>query len=171
MHRDLPKVLKNFTAFVDGNAYLGKVTELEPPKLKLKMNGHRAGSMDAEIKIDMGMEPLEATATFAEYTPDLFKKFGILSGDDVMVTFRGAVRRNGAEAEAVIIDILGTFEEMDPGSWKAGDDSSLKVKIAINYYQLEIAGEELIEIDVPNSIRKIDGVDQLESVRSALGIK
>jgi len=166
----LPKKLKKFTAFVDSNSYLGKVPELEPPKLKLKMEEYRAGAMDAPIKIDMGMESLTATATFAEYTPELHKKFGLLGAVDFPIVFRGAVRMGGAEAEAVIIEMRGDFEELDPGSWKAGDDSTLKVNIAVRYYKLTIGSEEVVEIDVENTIRSIGGVDQLASERSALGL-
>jgi phage tail tube protein FII len=37
-------------------------------------------------------------------------------------------------------------------------------------YSLEIDGRKLIEIDVDNMTRVIDGVDKLAEVRSALGI-
>ncbi len=165
----LPRKLKKFTAWVDGTGYLGKVQELEPPKLSLKTEEYRAGGMDAPVEIDMGMEKLEATATFAEYIPDLFKKFGVVEGEDVSITFRGAIKANGG-AEAVILEMRGRLRELDSGTWKAGDDSTLKVAIALRYYKATIAGEEVIEIDPVNMIRVIGGVDQLASERSALGI-
>jgi len=46
----------------------------------------------------------------------------------------------------------------------------LKCTVAANYYKLTIDGKELIEIDAENMIRKIDGVDQMTSMRTALGI-
>ncbi|WP_319778453.1 phage major tail tube protein [Maridesulfovibrio sp.] len=165
----LPKKLKKFTAWVSGESYLGKVPELEPPKLSLKTEEYRSGGMDVPVEIDMGMEKLEATATFAEYSPELFEKFGIVEGEDVSITFRGAIRAN-AEADAVILEMRGRLRELDPGTWKAGDDSTLKVAIAIRYYKVTIAGSEVVEIDPVNIIRKIGGVDQLETERSALGI-
>ncbi|CCO22228.1 phage major tail tube protein [Maridesulfovibrio hydrothermalis] len=165
----LPKKLKKFTAFVDGIGYLGKVQELELPKLSVKTEEYRSGGMDAPVEIDMGMEKLEATATFAEYSPDLFKKFGVVEGEDVPFTFRGAVRAD-AEAEAVIIEMRGRIRELDMGTWKAGDDSTLKVSIALRYYRVTIAGTDVIEIDPVNMIRKIGGTDQLASERDALGI-
>lgn len=165
----LPRKLKKFTAWVDGTGYLGKVQELEPPKLSLKTEEYRAGGMDAPVEIDMGMEKLEANATFAEYSPELFEKFGVVEGKDVPFTFRGAIRAN-AEADEVILEMRGRIRELDTGTWKAGDDSTLKIAIALRYYKVTIAGEEVIEIDPVNMIRKIGGVDQLETERSALGI-
>lgn len=40
----------------------------------------------------------------------------------------------------------------------------------LRYYKLVYNGKELIEIDAENMIRKIDGVDQLASTRTALGL-
>ena len=39
----LPKKLKNFVLFNDGNAYLGEVPEVTLPKLVTKMEDYRAG--------------------------------------------------------------------------------------------------------------------------------
>ncbi len=164
----LPKKLKKFTAFVDGTGYLGKVEEVESPKLTLKMEEYRAGSMDAPVEIDMGMEKLEATITFAEYSEELFTKFGLVDGADVPLTLRGAIQAD-SDADAVIIELRGQIRELDPGSWKGGDNTTLKVAVAIRYYKLTIAKNEIVEIDVVNMIRKIKGKDQLESQRKALG--
>ncbi|MFW5499582.1 MULTISPECIES: phage major tail tube protein [unclassified Maridesulfovibrio] len=166
----LPRKLKKFTAWVDGTGYLGKVQELEPPKLALKTEEYRAGGMDAPVEIDMGMEKLEANATFAEYSPELFEKFGVLEKDDIPITFRGAIRAGGNDADAVILEMRGKVKELDSGTWKAGDDSTLKVGITLTYYKVTIAGDETIEIDTVNIIRTIGGVDQLASERDALGI-
>jgi phage tail tube protein FII len=42
--------------------------------------------------------------------------------------------------------------------------------MAVRSYKLEIASETLIEIDVENMKRIINGTDQLESLRTAMGI-
>ena len=41
----LPKILKNFSAFVDGRGYAGRVDEITLPKLTIKMEEYRAGGM------------------------------------------------------------------------------------------------------------------------------
>ena len=166
----LPKKLKNFTAFVDGHGYLGRVTEIETPKLSLKMEEYRAGGMDAPVELDMGMEKLETTLTFAEYDDAIFKKFGLTNGNSVPLTLRG-VRENDASTDEIIIVLKGGYKELDTGSWKAGDEASLKASVACRYYKLTIGGKTLVEIDVENMVRKIGGVDQLAKQRKALGIK
>lgn len=165
----LPKKLKNFHAFVNAKGYAGKVSEIELPKLTLKTEEFRAGGMDAPVEIDMGMEKLEASITFSEYDADIFKQFGLTTGDAVPLILRGAIE-NSAGTEAVIINLTGIFKELDSGSWKAGDETTLKASIACKYYKLTIDGSPLVEIDVEGMVRKINGVDQLKQQRKALGL-
>ena len=165
----LPKILKNFSAFVDGRGYAGRVDEITLPKLSIKNEEYRGGGMDVPIDIDLGMEKLEAEITFSEYDPELFRLFGIMDNSTVNFTLRGGLQGPG-DAEPVVINLRGKIKELDSGSWKAGDKATLKCMIAIFYYKLTIDRRELIEIDAENMIRKINGVDQLSSMRQALGV-
>lgn len=164
----IPKILKNFNAFVDGRGYAGRVDEVTVPKLSLKMEEHRAGGMDAPVEIDLGMEKLESELTFAEYDKELFRLFGLTDGKVVGITLRGAIQ-GGGETEAVVINLRGQLKELDAGSWKAGDKATLKCSVALNYYKLIIGAEEIMEIDVENMIRVVNGIDQLAAIRKAIG--
>ena len=171
----LPKILKNFNAFVDGKGFAGRVEEIQLPKLTIKTEEFRAGGMDIPVQVDLGMEKMEAEITFAEYDAELFRLFGITenntsSGNSgISFTLRGGMQSIG-EAESVVVNLRGIIKELDAGSWKAGDKSTLKCIIAAHYYKLTIDNRELIEIDAENMIRKINGTDQLASVRFAIGI-
>lgn len=165
----LPKRLINMTAFVDGRGYAGRIDEIGPPKLALKMEEYRAGGMDAPVELEMGMEKMEANVTFAEYDPELFGLFGLVDGNAVSLTVRGA-RQNDTGTDAIIMTMKGMYKELDPGTWKSGDKGTLKTVIACRYYKLTIDGQDLIEIDIENMIRKINGTDQLAEQRKALGL-
>ncbi|MGE4299816.1 MAG: phage major tail tube protein [Desulfovibrionaceae bacterium] len=166
----IPKVLKNFTVFVDGVGYAGKVAECEPPKLKVKREDFNAGGMAGPRKMDMGLEAMEATMTFEEYSPELFKQFGLVPGGEVGVTMRGAMQANTPDAQAIIAVLRGKFHEDDLGTWKPGDKSQFKLTMDVHYYKLTINGEDLREIDMDNGVRIINGTDQMASVREALGL-
>lgn len=169
----LPKILKNFNAFVDGKGFAGRIEEIQLPKLSLKTEEFRAGGMDAPVDVDLGMEKLEAELTFAEYDHELFRLFGITesSGNNgIAFTLRGGMQGSGTTAESVVVNLRGMIKNLEPSSWKAGEKSTLKCSISANYYKLTIDNRELIEIDIENMIRKIDGVDQMTSMRSAIGI-
>lgn len=177
----LPKILKNFNAFVDGKGFAGRVEEIQLPKLTIKTEEFRAGGMDIPVEVDLGMEKLEAELTFAEYDAELFRLFGITGnntasgGSGISFTLRGGMQGTGGgtstrDAESVVVNLRGIIKELDPSSWKAGDKSTLKCTVTANYYKLTIDNRELIEIDAENMVRKINGIDQLTSLRSAIGI-
>jgi P2 family phage contractile tail tube protein len=165
-----PQVLKNMNLFVDGRGFAGRVDEIQLPKLTLKTEEHRAGGMDVPVEIDLGMEKLEAELTLSDYDPEVFKLFGLLDNTATQITLRGAIQAQGAEAKPVVIHLRGGWKELDAGSWKMGDKSSLKVSVAANYYKLTLAEEELIEIDAINLVRKIGGTDQMAGIRTAIGL-
>ncbi len=166
----IPQILRNFALFVDGKGYAGRAEEVNLPKLTLKTEEYRGGGMDAPFEVDLGMDKLEASATLTEYNADVLKLFGIMAGSATQMTFRGAAQKQGDDAAAIIATIRGRIKEIDPGSWKQGEKATLKFAVAVSYYKLNIAGSDVIEIDVENCKRIIGGTDQLASVRTALGI-
>ena len=64
----------------------------------------------------------------------------------------------------------GSFREVDAGTWKAGDKATLKCMVAARYYKLAIDGDNAIEIDAENMIRTVNGVDQMATIRAAIGV-
>lgn len=165
----MTKILKNFNLFVDGRGYAGRAEEVTPPKLTIKTEELRAGGMDAPISIDLGMEKLECGFSLVEYDPNLMQQFGLISGNAVQVTLRGALV-DDETATPMTIQMRGMYTELDFGTFKAGDKSTLKCNVACRYYSLTIDGTQLIEIDVDNMVRNINGTDQMAEIRAALGI-
>jgi len=171
----LPKILRNFNAFVDGRGFAGRIEEIHLPKLSLKTEEFKAGGMDIPVQIDLGMEKLEAELTFAEYDSELFRLFGIVGNTGVAFTLRGCMQGAGGgsssdNAQSIVINLRGIIKELEAGTWKAGEKTNLKCTVAAEYYKLTIDNRELIEIDAKNMVRKINGVDQLASLRNAIGI-
>lgn len=165
----MPKILKNFNLFVDGRGYAGRAEEVSPPKLALKTEEFRGGGMDAPAVIDLGMEKLESSFTLVEYDPEILKQFGLVSGNSVQITLRGALVDDNTTTP-MVIGLRGMFTELDMGKFKAGDKATLQCSVACRYYSLEIDGQNIVEIDVDNMVRKIDGQDVLADIRSALGM-
>nr|BDD44929.1 phage major tail tube protein [Coxiellaceae bacterium] len=165
----LPKMLKNLNAFVDGRGYAGRIEEINLPTLTLKTEEYRGGGMDMPVDIALGMEKLEADLTFADYDAELFRRFGLMDNAITAITLRGGLQ-NGDKTEPVIINLRALIRSLECGSWKAGEKTTLKMSLSVNYYKLTLNHQELIEIDAENMVRKIDGTDQLSTMREALGI-
>jgi P2 family phage contractile tail tube protein len=45
----------------------------------------------------------------------------------------------------------------------------MKVSVACSYYRYTSGGNVLIEIDVPNMVEKINGIDRMSAIRNAIG--
>ena len=165
----MPKILKNFNLFVDGRGYAGRAEEVSPPKLTIKTEELRAGGMDAPAAIDMGMEKLEAGFNLVEYDPAVLTQFGLVSGNGVQLTLRGALV-DDTTTTPMVICLRGMFTEVDMGKFKAGDKATMQCNVACRYYKLEIDNKTIVEIDVDNMTRIIDGVDKLAEIRAALGL-
>ncbi len=164
----LPKILKNYVAYIDGFGYAGKAPELKLPQIKLKTTDYEAGGMAGPVEVDMGVvEKMEADVTFAEYNTMAMKQLG---NPNTSITFRGAQEGDAAEAEPVIVTMRGLFKEIDPGSWKPGDKTAVKCTVAVKYLKVTVGSEEIFEIDNENMIRRINGKDQMAAIRRALGL-
>ena len=125
--------------------------------------------MDSPAMIDMGIEKLEGSFTLLEFDKNVLKQFGLIAGNVVSVTLRGALQ-DETSVSPIIIKLRGMYTEIDMGKLSAGEKGTLQCTIACRYYSLEIDGEQLIEIDIDNMTRKIGGQDKMIDVRKALGI-
>ena len=167
----LPSKIKNFALFNDGVNYMGEVPEVTLPKLTRKTEDYRGGGMNGSIKLDMGMEGLEFQWTAAGFLAAVFKQFGTLKHDGVLLRFAGALQADDQD-KAVPLEIVmrGRHTEIDMGNTKAGEPTEIKITSALSYYKLTLDGVVLIEIDFVNMIEIINCEDLLASVRAALGL-
>lgn len=164
----LPRVLKGFTVYVDGRGHIGRVESAKLPPLSLVTEAYRGAGMDAEIDIDMGMEKLDCSIVLADYDPSIIKLFGLFNGN-VPIVMRGAFQRQGEAAIPVVIRLNGGIKNLDRDDWTQGKRTTMNLMANCTSYSEEINGEKVVDIDILNGIRVIGGVDQLASVRAALG--
>jgi P2 family phage contractile tail tube protein len=166
----IPQMLFNTNLFVDGISMAGDVPELSLPKVSVKVEAYRGGGMDAEIDMDVGIEKLEASFSTNGVRKDAMKFVGLSDGNAFSASFRGSFKGQKGEFTGVTATIRGMLKEVDPGSWKPGDKAEFKYSIAVTYYKLEIDGSVMYELDPVNSVRVINGVDQLIEMRNQLGL-
>lgn len=166
----IPQTLFNTNLFVDGTSFQGDVPSLVLPKVSVKTEEYRAGGMDAPIEMDMGLEKLESSFVTNGVRKEALKYFGLADQTAFNGSFRGAFKGQKGEITAVTATLRGMLKEVDPGDWKVGDKAEFKYAVAVTYYKLEIDGTVMYEIDPVNSIRVVNGVDQLAAMRTALGL-
>ena len=166
----IPQTLTNLNLFIAGRGCAGRVMEIQLPKLKRKAEGYRAGGMDAEIDMPVGLEKLEGGFTLAGIDPDTLAFFGIADGTQFSGRFHGAMRDQKGAVVAVIVTWRGLLVEVDMGNWKPGDKSETKCTTTLSYYKLEVDNKVVFEIDPVACIRIINGTDELAAERAAIGL-
>lgn len=164
----LPRHLRNFNVMIDGRGYAGRADEVTLPTMSLATEEHRAGGMDMAVEVDMGMEMMELSIVLSDYDEQVIAGFGLL-GAGVPLRIMGAIQRQGEEAQSVVIRALGGLKSREVGTWTAGKQTTT-LTYSLTKYAESINGVEYVNLDAVNMIRVINGVDQLASQRSALGI-
>lgn len=163
----MPKILKNFNLYLDGANFIGKCDEVTLPNLQIITEDHRGGGMDAAARVDMGMETPELGFTMAEHAVAIYRQFGLRNQNAVQAVFRGALI-DDTTATPYIVTARGMYTELDGGTVAVGGKNPLSGTISLRYYKLEVNGQTVIEIDVDNMKRIINGTDQLEEMRNIL---
>lgn len=167
----MPRKLKNFNLFHDGQNFIGLIPEATLPKLSRKMEEYRAGGMDGPVDADMGGELLTLDFTTGGIVAEALRKFAATSATAVPLRLAGAYQRDDTgEVDAVEVIVRGRYKEIDFGTSKPGDTTAHKYTVTCVYYRLDINGRTEIEIDQLAMIYIVDGVDILADQRRALGV-
>jgi len=167
----MPKKLKDFNVFNNGNNYIGVVPELTLPKLTRKMEEYIAGGMSGPINVDYGNEAITFEWTIGGLAVDALKQYGALTHNAVPLRFSGAYQDDDSgKVAAVEILIRGRHKEIDMGSVKMHNDTAHKFSTVCSYYKLSVDGESLIELDFINGIEIIGGKDMRADIRKAIGL-
>lgn len=167
----LPRKLKLMNVFQDGDNYLGQATEVTLPKIAIKGEDYRAGGMIGDVVIDLGLEKLEAEIKFGGFMVEMRQFFGAAKIDAVPLRYAGSYQRDDTgEVQSVEVVMRGRYTEIDGGNSKSGDDTEETYKAALTYYKLTVDGKELIEVDLLNTVYKVNGEDRLAEHRAAIGL-
>ncbi len=167
----LPRKLKQFAVFADGVNYMGEIPEVTLPTITRQMEDYRGGGMGGPVKLDYGMEAMEAELKAAGWLMDMLKTWGTPRADGTMIRFAGALQSDDTgQVVACEAVIRGRFSEFEPGSSKAGEATEQTYKMAVSYYKLTLDGQVLFEIDLINMIEIVGGDDRMSQTRAALGV-
>jgi P2 family phage contractile tail tube protein len=167
----LPKKLKNYNVFADGESFAGLATEVTLPKLTRKTEDYQAGGMSGPVASVLGLEKLEMPWKVAGFDKRLFTQWKSESVDGVLLRFAAALQdESTAGIEALEVVVRGVHTELDFGTAKVSEKLETSVTSALSYYKVTLGGQTVIEIDFVNMIEIIDGEDLAAAVRTAIGL-
>lgn len=165
----LSRELKNMTAWVDGDNYLGRIKEFEEPKLALVTEDVRNGGMLGPVAVDRGIDKLVASLVAAGLEVYLTRYFGTTDIGGVPLRLVGAYQADdGEKPDAVEIYCNGRWTEIDHGKSAPKDGTEHKYTLALVYYRRVVNGVTEIEIDMVNGVFFVGGVDRYAEIMDIL---
>ena len=163
--------LRDFTLSIPGRGVVGECPRVTPPVLQVIREDVHVAGRDAPIRLPVGIEPLVMSFEITGVNADMLGLWGLSSGDGASVILRGAVADEGGALKSVEIEVTGEADKIDSGTWERRKVGMTMVEMSdITYFKRTDDGETSIEIDIPNGIRIVNGVDQLAEQRRLIGI-
>lgn len=168
----LPKILKDFNLFGDGNNWQGEIQTITLPELARRMIEYEGGGMDGPIEVDMGNQLMEMSWTPGGLLVDgLYDTYGSPIHDAAQLRFTGSYESDET-GQVVPVEIVarGRHKTIGGGEAQKGDNSTGEITTTLSYYKLVIDGETVIEMDKPGYVFTVRGEDRLADRRAALGL-
>lgn len=159
--------------YVNGTSTHGQASEVSLPDITFNKGEYNALGLVGTPKFFNGIDAMEATIKW-NY-PEEAIQIALANprkSVDLMVRSNKAIYRDGDldDEQPVVVYLRGTSSKHPTGSFKAKEDTELETTLDITYIKQEVAGREIIEVDVLNNIFRINGEDQLKVYKQNLGI-
>ena len=158
--------------FQDGN-WAGRVEGYTPPELSSQVEEYRASGMHGSVALRTGQDLMESEIVFKGHHQEIYTSWGVMAGDNnhQEIVVRGALRDYEGEIKNIVFTQTGPIVKvMGDQIQGQGEVPEMTVTQNPHYFKVEYNGTEVVEIDIINSTQKINGVDQLEAIRDALGL-
>ena len=163
-------LLKCWAIWVDGIGKVGNAQSYTPPSLEIDSLDFRAGDMDCPGPVDGGMSVMEITFALYGVDPEILPLFGLRSGAKCPIIVRSAYNNLQGGVTSMIEHCNGMITTIERDAQDTGSqrEKVITVTMKLDYYRASFDGRDLIEIDPVNGVRKLDGMDVLGEVYTAL---
>lgn len=167
--RQIPQVIQEANAFINGQGYLGVVKSLTIPKIEqetIEAKGALGGNFASGT-----IKPVEMEFKLSVLDKNIYLGYGLNTWSNrIPFLFKASVFQAGKGApEPFSMAVTGDITEIDPGSFESGKEMEVSIKLTVHFMDISIGKNQLAMFDVENMICLIGGVDYLSQVRSNLG--
>ena len=171
MGSNIAQQAQNLNVFLGGIGWAGKVKSYTPPPLEETIEDYKNGALNGSIPLVMGQEPMTTEVVFNGHHKEVYTTWGLRNGYETEIKVRGALEDWTGEITPVEFLTTGRVSMVTPDAWLGeGEIPTVTLTQRPHYYKITMGGTDLIEIDVPNVVQKINGIDQLEEIRAAIGL-
>lgn len=175
---NIPSLINNYNIYNSGNGgdvLVGVSGEVELPEFSSMTDTIEGTGMLGEIE-DPATGQFESMTVKVPFS-NIYGDNSIFSiahqNDPVSLTLRASEQvlrgDNGVtEYKSARFVFRGRAKTVTPGSIKKGKKMEGSVEIELNYVKIEFDGVEQLELDKLNSVYKVQGVDQLATIRAQI---
>ena len=165
--------LQSCNIYAEGGPFLGAASSIVLPDVKHKASEHKAGDLIGTPKLPGAMEPLQATVKMNGMYEDFH---AITANPNHMVSLMVRANQKAAEGmndpvdQPVIVYLRGWFSGRKIGELQSTDATKPEYTMEVFYYRLSVDGNDVEEVDLANSVHRVNGQDILADYRANLGI-
>lgn len=171
---NIPAALTDANVYIDGSDWLGKA-EIELPSITFKMAEVKQFGVlgSTEVPLVGQIEKMEGRIKFKAINPDAMSVF-YNPRKASLLDIRAAQQKYNTPYGTTTLESIKVLLRVFPKNikmmnFKQGADEDSEIEYVANYYKLEIAGKEILEIDQYNYVYRINGADLIADLKSALG--
>lgn len=164
----------NFSVYLESEDLLG-VAEGNFPQLEA-MTSEVKGAGVAGVVNSIVLGHFNSTTislTWRNVTKDFLKLYGHYTHNldfyEAMQYYNAGTGEYASETVPLHVYMKAITKSQNPGKLVVGDSMGVQTEHEVVYMKIERDGKEWIELDKYNYIYKVDGVDYLAEVRTALG--
>ncbi|AJI52591.1 phage major tail tube protein [Francisella philomiragia] len=161
------KHLVNANLIINGTSYHGAIEECDILIPKSKNYEHKGGI--APLEVFTGFEKLEFKAKIKGLDAEVIKA---ISYDNSYKTIRIKGSLKSTDGNTPVNIECEAQLKIESDNFNSGNkaENSMNITFVCKYYDLNIDGNQLIQIDVENHKVLVDGVDMLQDERNHLGL-
>ncbi len=172
MSNVIPEKGINFSVYLNGEDLLG-VAEGTIPALESMTSEVKGAGVAGVIESPVigHFNSTNFSLTWRTVTKDFLKLFDHTTNDLELFAALQQYDAGLGEYKAVQLHVYikAITKTRTPGNLVVGDNMDTQMEFEVPYMKIELDGKEWIELDKYNYIYKVNGVDQLADVRTALG--
>lgn len=170
MSSKVEKIL-NANIYLDDVNHVGKAEEVEVPKISIATTEHKSLGMIGPLELFGGVEKLELKIKWGAHHKEVLTTFSPTKANKITVRAAQQAYENSSvvATKQVRCVAVGRIKENAPSPLKQ-NEGTVETTFACDYYKKTVDGVDVCEVDIPNSIFKINGEDCYEDVRSCLGL-
>ena len=157
-----------------GTSQFGKVNEFKFPDISTVTVESKPIDFIGKVKLPIGIELDDSAIKLNGFDAEVFTQLSDINKEHI-ITIRGNMKKFNGNVLAEEIPVKGVIKAITKkitplGTIKQQENSQFSVELIPHAVKIEHKGLVLLEVDIPNNIYILEGVDQLAKMKLNLGL-